>query len=85
MFMVIEEIKVIGNLIREARKKQKLTQEQLASICGVGVRFIREVEKWKETSHIGKVFSVLQMLGITLKIDLNDEEEIWCLAFLIYT
>lgn len=60
----INSIKTLGNLIRQTRIDQGLTQEQLAASCGFGLRFIREVEQGKETCHIGKVLYVMQMLGI---------------------
>lgn len=68
MIMKIDNIQLLGKFIMEARKKQKLTQEQLAAISGVGIRFIRELEKGKESCHIGKVFSVLQMLGLHINL-----------------
>lgn len=39
MIMKIDNIQLLGKFIMEARKKQKLTQEQLAAISGVGIRF----------------------------------------------
>ena len=58
----------IGQKIRAVRKAQGLTQEQLAAMCGVGVRFLREVEKGKEAAQIGKVLHVLKMLGLEIRI-----------------
>ena len=60
----INDIKMLGALIRETRKNQGLTQEHLAATSGVGLRFLRELEHGKETCHIGKVLQVMQMLGI---------------------
>ena len=37
----ITDSKNLGLLIRNERKAQKLTQEQLAGLTGVGVRFVR--------------------------------------------
>ena len=62
----LKDIKALGALIRQERKQQGLTQEQLASTCGVGIRFIRELELGKETCHIGKAFLVVQLLGINI-------------------
>ncbi len=62
----IDNISDLGMLIRLHRKTQGLTQEQLAAICGVGVRFLRELEQGKEACHIGKVLQVVQGLGIEL-------------------
>ena len=69
MIMQIENTQKLGQLIRQQRKHQGLTQEQLASVCGVGLRFIRELEHGKESCHFTKVLTVLQMLGLTLSIE----------------
>ena len=59
----------IGQRVRDTRKRQNLTQEQLAATAGVGVRFIRELEHGKDSCHIGKVLLILAMLGIEVQID----------------
>lgn len=66
---MMNKVSKIGLLIKDTRKTQKLTQEQLAGICGVGVRFIRELEGGKESCHMGKALIVLSMLGIEIKIN----------------
>jgi len=63
----------IGFLIRQERKKQKLTQEQLAALAGVGVRFIREVEHGKLTCQLALVLQVMQTLGLKLGIKTPDD------------
>lgn len=62
------KVEHLGKLVRHTRKSHKLTQEQLAAITGVGVRFIRELEQGKESCYIGKVLLVLAMLGIDVQI-----------------
>lgn len=62
----------IGFLIRQERKKQKLTQEQLAALAGVGVRFIRELEHGKLTCQLALVLQVMQTLGLKLGIKTPD-------------
>ena len=64
-------IEKLGTMIKQARKEQGLTQEQLAAATGVGVRFIRELEQGKESCHIGKALTVVSMLG--LDVALNGE------------
>ncbi|MEW5822608.1 MAG: helix-turn-helix transcriptional regulator [Cyanobacteriota bacterium] len=59
----------IGNIIKKARKDQQMTQTELAAVAGVGVRFIVDIEKGKQTCEIGKTLNVLRMLGITLRIE----------------
>ena len=58
-----------GVLIHSMRKSQKITQEKLAAYSGVGIRFIKELERGKPTCEIQKVLNVLQMLGLTVNIE----------------
>ena len=66
--MIDNKIAKLGSIVRQARKEQGLTQEQLAATTGVGVRFIRELEQGKESCHIGKALTVVLMLGIDVTI-----------------
>ena len=59
----------LGALIQSMRKSQKITQEKLAAYSGVGIRFIKELERGKQTCEIQKVLNVLQMLGLTVNIE----------------
>lgn len=63
----------LGLTIRQARKAQGLTQEELSAACGIGVRFIRELEQGKETCQIGKVLIVLQMLGFNVYTEMRGK------------
>jgi len=55
-------------VVRERRKQQGATQAEFASLCGVGVRFISDLENGKPTVQIGKVLQVIQCLGLELGI-----------------
>lgn len=65
---IITNASDIGEAIKSARKNQNMTQEQLAAVAGVGVRFVRELEQGKESCHIGKAITVLNMLGLTVTL-----------------
>lgn len=62
----ILDTKSLGVLIRQERKDQKLTQEQLAGLTGVGVRFVRELEAGKESCQIGRALQVASSLGLVI-------------------
>ena len=64
--MKIKTAQDIAMMMKTERKKQNLTQTELAGLCNVGLRFIVDVEKAKETCQIGKVLKVLDVLGINL-------------------
>ena len=59
---------VIGQIIRENRKRLGVTQKDLALTSGTGLRFVIDLEKGKETCQIGKVLTVLQTLGIQIAL-----------------
>lgn len=70
----IDDNKTLGALIRTERKRQGLTQEQLAGLAGVGVRFVRELEAGKESCRIGLAFTVLQTLGLSISVSSRGGE-----------
>ena len=67
----IEDTKQLGQIIHQERKLQNLTQEELAAICGVGIRFLRELEQGKASCHLAKTLSVIKMLGLNIFVGTN--------------
>ncbi len=67
--MEIRKIEDISSVIKKRRKELNLTQAECATFCGVGLRFLSELENGKPSLHLGKVFQVLQTFG--LKIDIS--------------
>ncbi len=68
MNLLINNVRQLGETIRKVRKDQGLTQEQLAAACGVGTRFVRELERGKESCHLGKSLKVVRMLGMDISV-----------------
>ena len=62
----------IGQLVRAHRKSQSATQADFAALCGVGVRFISELENGKTTIELGKALHVLRSLGLEVYIQPRD-------------
>ena len=60
--------KLLGDVVRQQRKSQGTTQVEFASLCGVGVRFISDLENGKSTIELGKVLQVLNSLGLELTL-----------------
>jgi HTH-type transcriptional regulator/antitoxin HipB len=58
----------IGKIIRDTRKEQGLTQEELAGISGTGRRFISDLENGKNSIQTGKLLLVIKALGLNLYI-----------------
>lgn len=66
--MKINSTKDIGNLVKETRKKQGLTQAQLAQLSNVGTRFLSDLENGKPTCEVEKTIKILSNLGIKLVV-----------------
>jgi y4mF family transcriptional regulator len=64
----IADSKSLGSLVRQERKAQGLTQEELAGLTGVGVRFVRELEAGKESCQVGLALQVAKALGLVLTV-----------------
>lgn len=58
----------LGEIIRGKRRADSLTQAEAAALCGVGTRFLSELEKGKPGTELGKVLQVLQGLGLDFYI-----------------
>ena len=64
----------IGEVIRENRKRMKLTQVDLAMYANVSHKFIVELENNKKTIQLDKLFNVLNVFNLTIKIVSQKED-----------
>lgn len=69
----VSDVQTLGAAIRKERKRQELTQVELAALSGVGVRFLRELEHGKLGCQLGHTFLVLNTLGITITADARSQ------------
>ncbi len=60
--------KYMGRVIRDTRRKKKMTQGDLADIAGTSVKFISNVERGKETVQIDKVLNLTRALELYLYV-----------------
>lgn len=72
--MLVTKPNEIGKIIKELRVRQKINQSQLAAVAGVGVRFIVDLEKGKETASLGKTLKVINMLGIEINFKIPETD-----------
>ena len=52
--------------VQAAREKSGLRQAQAAALCGVGTRFMSDLENGKPTLQTAKVLKVLRALGMQI-------------------
>ena len=57
----------LSTFVRAQRKLRGLTQDELSFKAGVGLRFIRELERGKSSLQMDKVNQVLFLFGYELQ------------------
>lgn len=67
----------LNKFVRLKRKSLKITQKEMSEKSGVGIRFIRELERGKKTLKMDKINQVLDLFGYELgpiETNRNNEE-----------
>jgi len=72
---VIRNSRELGEVVRQRRKTLALTQAALAAVAGVGVRFVSELERGKQTAEFQRVLNVLHVLGMDLEVVARAEAD----------
>lgn len=61
-----DKSQTLNEFVKRKRKSLKLTQKEMSEKAGVGLRFVRELERGKETLKMDKVNQVLGLFGYEL-------------------
>jgi len=62
----------LGQIVRAARKAQKIRQDDAAGSIGVSENFLGKIERGSDAVQWGKLFQVLEGLGIRVMVDVPD-------------
>lgn len=65
----------LGSLVRNERKRQKLTLDEVYSASGLTTRFLSEFERGKPNASLGRVMDALQALGLEMIVLPRGEAE----------
>lgn len=63
----------IGAIVRASRKAQGVRQDDAAGSMGVSENFLGKIERGSESVQWGKLFQVLDGLGIRVELDVPDD------------
>jgi transcriptional regulator with XRE-family HTH domain len=74
--VILKNAADLGPLVRQARKAQALRQDDAAGSLGVSENFLGKVERGGESVQWGKLFQVLEGLGVRLIVDLPPEVDL---------
>ena len=72
MQLPIRNAAAIGKVVRASRKAQKIRQDDAAGSMGVSENFLGKVERGSESVQWGKLFQVLDGLGVRVMLDVPE-------------
>ncbi|MHB8348113.1 MAG: helix-turn-helix domain-containing protein [Acidiferrobacterales bacterium] len=72
MKIPIDNAAAIGKVVRASRKAQKIRQDDTAGSIGVSENFLGKIERGSESVQWGKLFQVLEGLGIRVMVDVPE-------------
>jgi len=72
--MKLTDAEAFGKAVRAYRKRQGVSQIQMAAVANTGVRFISDLENGKPSVQLGKALKVAGLLGICLEVPDIEED-----------
>jgi HTH-type transcriptional regulator/antitoxin HipB len=66
--VIVRRVSELGEIVAASRKRQGLTQADVSGLAGLGIRFLVDLEKGKETIQMQKALDVLAQLGLEVTI-----------------
>ena len=72
MKLPIDTPAALGQIVRATRKAQKIRQDDAAGSIGVSENFLGKIERGSDAVQWGKLFQVLEGLGIQVTVDIPD-------------
>ncbi len=65
---IVDNVALLGAVVRAKRRSLGLTQAEAAALSGVGNRFLSELERGKASCELGKSLQVLTRLGVEVML-----------------
>ena len=72
MQLPIDNAAALGKVVRASRKAQKIRQDDAAGSIGVSENFLAKIERGSESVQWGKLFQVLEGLGVRVIVDVPE-------------
>jgi len=77
MIIPIDSAAAIGKVVRASRKAQKIRQDDAAGSIGVSENFLGKIERGNDSVQWGKLFQVLEGLGVRVSVDVPESVASW--------
>ena len=68
MKIEVSSVRELGKAFEAERKRQKLSREGAAAVCGVSASFIRDAESDPKNCSLGKLVRLISGLGLSLNV-----------------
>lgn len=72
MHIPINSASAVGQIVKASRKAQNIRQDDAAGSIGVSENFLGKIERGSESVQWGKLFQVLEGLGVRVILDVPD-------------
>lgn len=69
---MIDDSQTFGHIVRDARKRAGLRQEDVALTSGVGLRFLHDLEHGKPTVELDRALRVARAVGLEVRLDVRS-------------
>lgn len=73
MQIPLDQASTLGAVVRATRKAQKIRQDDAAGSIGVSENFLGKIERGADGVQWGKLFRVLQGLGVRVMLEVPDD------------
>lgn len=77
MKIPIDNAAALGKVVRASRKAQKIRQDDAAGSIGVSENFLGKIERGNVSVQWGKLFQVLEGLGVRVMVDVPEDVAAW--------
>ena len=77
MQLPIDNAAALGKVVRASRKAQKIRQDDAAGSIGVSENFLGKIERGSESVQWGKLFQVLEGLGVRVIVDVPESVAVY--------
>jgi transcriptional regulator with XRE-family HTH domain len=77
MQLPIDNAAALGKVVRASRKAQKIRQDDAAGSIGVSENFLGKIERGSESVQWGKLFQVLEGLGVRIIVDVPESVAVY--------
>jgi len=71
----IKDSYTLGHVIQQSRLQQGFSQREIASMLGIGQKWVWEMEQGKPGILMDRLFQIMEKVGVTLSAEFEVKEQ----------